>query len=120
MSICGAGANVAEKFAPHYRPSYKSHYSNSAQGMPTMSLTKESYDSYVQIVKNIVRTELISNVVTKLPAISAGVTEDITTRLEWTPACDELLQFYRTEVHPKVDLETGAKDVSADFMSQGP
>lgn len=75
-----------------------------------MSAKNESYDDSVQIVENVIDIKLINNTVTRLQAISAGATEDITTRLDWTPACDELLKFYRTKVHPEVDSEPGNND----------
>ena len=74
-----------------------------------MSAKKESYHDSVQIVKDVIKIELINKVVIKLHANSTGPTEEITTRLDWTPACDDLLQFYRTEVHPKVVLETNIR-----------
>ena len=100
-----ANANVAEDLAPHYGPSSTSHHhSDSNQGRSTMSAKKESYHDSVQIVKDAIKVELINNVITKLQANVTGPTEDIATRLDWTSACDDLLQFYRTEVHPKVSL----------------
>ena len=100
MRVCGAGANVAEKFAPHYCPSSNLHYNDLDHRTSSMASQNESYDDSVQIFKDVVSIELIDSAVTKLWD-SAGATDDITTRLEWTPACDELLQFYRTGVHPR-------------------
>lgn len=101
-SACGADATVAERFSPHHGPSSTSHYLDLEQETSAMSAKKESYGDSVQIVKDAIEIGLVNNVVTKLQA-TTGTTEAITTRLDWTPACDELLQFYRTEIHPKVD-----------------
>lgn len=69
-----------------------------------MSSKDESYDDSVQIVEKVIEIELINNAVAKLQANSAEATDDMTTRLDWTSACDELLQFYRTKVHPEMIL----------------
>ena len=68
-----------------------------------MSSKEESYGDSVQIMNEVIKIELIDNAVAKLQADSAEATDDVTTRLDWTSACDELLQFYRTKVHPQVD-----------------
>lgn len=104
-SIDEANANVTGNFASHHGPSLKSHLSDSDLGRSTMSAKKESYHDSVQTVKDVIKIELINNIVMKLQANSTEPTEDITTRLDWTSACDNLLQFYRTEVHPKVVSE---------------
>lgn len=70
-----------------------------------MSSKDESYGDSVQIVEKVIEIELINNAVAKLEADSAVATNDMTTRLDWTSACDELLHFYRTKVHPEVQSE---------------
>lgn len=83
---------------------------------PTMSSKEEWYGDSVQTVEKFIDIELINNAVAKLQANSAEATDDMMTRLDWTSACDELLQFYRTKVHPEVDLEAGINSWRADSM----
>ena len=69
----------------------------------TMSAKNESYNDYVQIVKDVIDIGLIDSVVAKLPSNTTGTTDPVATSLDWTPACDDFLQTYRTEVYLMVD-----------------
>ncbi len=50
----------------------------------------------------VIDIRLIDNAVEDLPAGSNTGTDDITTGIVWTPACEEIRKFYTTKVHEKV------------------
>ena len=54
-----------------------------------MSAKNESYNDYVQIVKDVIDIGLIDSVVAKLPSNTTGTTDPVATSLDWTPACDD-------------------------------
>jgi hypothetical protein len=62
----------------------------------------EPCDDFVQVVNSLIDGLLIDGAVKEIQAGSSMATYDIYTEMEWTPACEKLLDIYRTEVHPKV------------------
>lgn len=67
-----------------------------------MSASSETYEDLVQIVENLIGSDLIDNVVAELQSAKAQAETDIVTKMAWTPACEKLREFYMTNVHSKV------------------
>ena len=83
-------------------PSTKSRHIIFDLNTPAMSANSETYEDFVQIVENLVDSDLINKAVAELHLGVAPAKEDITTKMDWTPACEKLREFYVTNVHPKV------------------
>ncbi len=62
----------------------------------------EPCDDFVQVVNSLIDDLLIDGAVKEIQAGSSMATYDIYTEMKWTPACEKLLDIYRTEIHPKV------------------
>ena len=67
-----------------------------------MSSDSEKYEDSVQIVTDLIDSDLINNAVTELQSGTTPAPDEITTRMNWTSACERLREFYATEVHSKV------------------
>lgn len=67
-----------------------------------MSLSSEVCENSVQVVENLIDTDLIDNAVAELQSGATSAADKITTRMDWTPACERLREFYATNVYPKV------------------
>ena len=87
---------------PRQGPSTKSRHIIFELKTPAMSANRETYEGSVQIVENLIHSDLIDKAVAELQLGVAPAKEDITTRMNWTPACEKLREFYVTNVHPKV------------------
>ena len=87
---------------PRRDPSIKSKRTSIDQKTPDMSSSSEVYENSVQVVENLIDSDLIDNAVAELQSGATSATDEITTRMNWTPACEKLREFYATNVHPKV------------------
>ncbi|KAL9127039.1 MAG: hypothetical protein Q9217_004003 [Psora testacea] len=67
-----------------------------------MSSSSEIYEDSVQIVEGLINSDLIDNAVAELQSGATSAPDEITTRMNWTLACERLREFYATNVHPKV------------------
>lgn len=67
-----------------------------------MSANSETYEDSVQVVENLIDSDLIDKAVAELQLGVTPAKDDITTKMDWTPACEKLREFYVTSVHPKV------------------
>ena len=94
--------DTMKKVPPHHGPSSNSEHKIFDWAMTTMSASSETYDDSVQVVEMVIDIRLIDNAVADLPAGSNTGTDDITTGIVWTPACEEIRKFYTTKVHEKV------------------
>ena len=67
-----------------------------------MSASRVSYGDFVQIRKDLIDPNLVDRVVADLHLEAIPNEEAFTTRIDWTPACSRLREFYVTSIHPKV------------------
>lgn len=98
----GCAADVAEKYTLRQGLSPTFGHISFHRAAPAMSASHETYDDSVQVVENLIDAGLIDNAVAELKARPCITTDNITTRLDWTPACEDLRQFYVTNIHPQV------------------
>ncbi|KAI4140529.1 MAG: hypothetical protein LQ341_003798 [Variospora aurantia] len=70
-----------------------------------MSASSETYEDSVQVVENIIGSDLIDNVVAELQPSKTQAETDIVTKMAWTPACEKLREFYITNIHSKVTTQ---------------
>jgi len=94
--------NATEVTSPARDPSIKSKHTSIDRKTPDMSSSSEVYENSVQVVENLIDSDLIDNAVAELQSGTTSATDEITTRMNWTPACERLREFYATNVHPKV------------------
>ena len=87
---------------PRRDPSTKSEHIIFDRTTPTMSASSETYENSVQVVENLIDSDLIDKAVEELRSGATPAKDDITTRMDWTPACEKLREFYVTNVHPEV------------------
>jgi len=87
---------------PRRDPSIKSKHTSIDRKTPDMSSSSEVYENSVQVVENLIDSDLIDIAVAELQSGATSATGEITTRMDWTPACERLREFYATNVHPKV------------------
>lgn len=78
--------------------------------------TSEIYEDSVQIVKNHIDSELMDEAMAELKLEMTPATNEITTRITWTPTCERLREYFVMNVHPKVYLETTGHRNFADSM----
>ncbi|KAA6413105.1 MAG: hypothetical protein FRX48_02849 [Lasallia pustulata] len=84
-----------KKVPPHHGPSSNSEHKIFDWAMTTMSESSETYDDLVQVVEMVIDIRLIDNAVADLPAGSNTGTDNITTGIVWTPACEEIRKSIR-------------------------
>lgn len=87
---------------PRRGPSTKSEHIIFDRTTPAMSASSETYEDSVQVVENLIDLDLIDKAVAELQLGVTPAKDDITTKMDWTPACEKLREFYVTNVHPKV------------------
>ena len=87
---------------PRRGPSTKSEHIIFDRTTPTMSASSETYETSVQVVENLIDSDLIDEPVAELQSGVTPAKDDITTRMDWTPACQKLRNFFATNIHPKV------------------
>ncbi len=105
-----------EYHVPRRGPSTKSEHIIFDPMTPAMSASCETYEDSVQVVENLIDSDLIDKAVVELQSGVIPAKEDITTKMEWTPACERLREFYVTNVHPKVYASTTSNDHSTDLV----
>ena len=67
-----------------------------------MSGSREAYEDFVQFRGDLIDADLIDRVVAELRLGEYQASETITTKLDWTPGCERLREFYVTNIHPNV------------------
>ncbi len=99
--------NFVKKFTPHHGSPLTFESTNFHQATSTMSASSERYEDSVQILENVLDTGLLERAAAGLHAGSRTAPDAVTTTLDWTSACEELLAYFREQVHPKVFLKEG-------------
>jgi len=56
----------------------------------------------VQIIENLIDSDLIDDAMAELQLLPTLATDKITIKMDWNPTCERLREFYATNVHPKV------------------
>lgn len=68
-----------------------------------MSAINETYHNSVQVIKDFIGIDLINDAITEVQSGSRTPAADrITTKLDWTPACERLREYFVQHVHPEV------------------
>lgn len=98
---------VVEKLTPHHGSPLTFESTNFHQATSAMSASSERYEDSVQILDNVLDTGLLEKAAASLQAGSRTAPDAVTTTMGWTSACEELLEYFRKQVHPKVFLKAG-------------
>lgn len=67
-----------------------------------MSSSNEVYEDWVQVIENVIDSDLIDDAVAELQLLPTPATDKITTKMDWNSACERLREFYAEHVHPEV------------------
>ncbi|KAI4137987.1 MAG: hypothetical protein LQ341_004870 [Variospora aurantia] len=70
-----------------------------------MSASSETYEDSVQVVENLIGSDLIDNVVAELQSAKTQAETDMVTKMAWTPVFEKLYKFYMTNIHSKVVIQ---------------
>ncbi len=89
---------IAKKLAPRHGPSSSFELLSFDPAASVMTSSNAGpCDDYVQIVDDVIDTQLIDNTVGEMGAGSS--IEKVYTELVWTSECEDLLRNYRERIH---------------------
>ena len=113
--VVACAADIARTLTPRHGPSPKFGLCDIHRvSLAMASSDTEPLHAFVQVVDDMIDASLIDKAASSCEAGPA--TESTYTEMNWTPACEELLRFYRERIHPTVcSVSKGKYDCANAF-----